>query len=69
MRSKNHIAIKRLATTALAFALLFAIQPFFPRAADMPNIILVVADDISERDLPVYGSNVWSPLAASALSG
>ncbi|MEM9480596.1 MAG: sulfatase-like hydrolase/transferase [Verrucomicrobiota bacterium] len=26
-----------------------------------PNIILVFADDISARELPLYGSNVWSP--------
>lgn len=28
--------------------------------ADEPNIILVFADDISAREFPVYGSNVWS---------
>jgi len=27
---------------------------------DRPNIILVFADDISARELPVYGSSVWS---------
>ncbi|MEC5128726.1 sulfatase-like hydrolase/transferase [Verrucomicrobiales bacterium BCK34] len=26
-----------------------------------PNVILVFADDISARELPVYGSSVWSP--------
>lgn len=31
------------------------------QALDRPNIILVYADDISARELPVYGSSVWSP--------
>ncbi|EMI47072.1 arylsulfatase A [Rhodopirellula sp. SWK7] len=30
-------------------------------AAEKPNIILVYADDISARELPLYGSSVWSP--------
>ncbi|MGB7325463.1 MAG: sulfatase-like hydrolase/transferase [Rubripirellula sp.] len=30
-------------------------------AADRPNIILVFADDISARELPLYGSSTWSP--------
>lgn len=30
-------------------------------AAARPNIIIVFADDISARELPIYGSNVWSP--------
>lgn len=30
-------------------------------AASKPNIILLFADDISAREIPVYGSNVWSP--------
>ncbi|TWT54947.1 Arylsulfatase [Rubripirellula amarantea] len=30
-------------------------------ALDRPNIILVFADDISARELPLYGSSVWSP--------
>ncbi|MDP4624545.1 MAG: sulfatase-like hydrolase/transferase [Opitutales bacterium] len=30
-------------------------------AAEKPNIILIYADDISARELPVYGSTVWSP--------
>jgi len=29
-------------------------------ALDRPNIILVYADDISARELPIYGSTVWS---------
>lgn len=29
-------------------------------AARRPNIILVYADDISARELPIYGSSVWS---------
>jgi len=30
-------------------------------AANRPNLILVFADDISAREIPVYGSSVWSP--------
>ena len=30
-------------------------------AAKRPSIILVFADDISARELPLYGSSVWSP--------
>ncbi|QEG02637.1 Arylsulfatase [Stieleria maiorica] len=30
-------------------------------AAERPNIVLVFADDISARELPIYGSSVWSP--------
>ena len=28
--------------------------------AKRPNIILVYADDISARELPIYGSSVWT---------
>ena len=31
------------------------------QAAQRPNIIVVFADDISARELPIYGSSVWSP--------
>lgn len=30
-------------------------------AVEKPNVILFFADDISARELPVYGSSVWSP--------
>ncbi len=30
-------------------------------AADRPNIVILFADDISARELPLYGSSVWSP--------
>ncbi|MEM1108935.1 MAG: sulfatase-like hydrolase/transferase [Planctomycetota bacterium] len=29
-------------------------------AADRPNVILILTDDISARELPVYGSSTWS---------
>ncbi|GHC47768.1 sulfatase-like hydrolase/transferase [Roseibacillus persicicus] len=32
-------------------------------ALEKPNIILVFADDISARELPLYGSSSWSPPA------
>ncbi|MEM6692437.1 MAG: sulfatase-like hydrolase/transferase [Planctomycetota bacterium] len=31
------------------------------REKSRPNIIVVFADDISARELPLYGSSVWSP--------
>nr|WP_245530815.1 sulfatase-like hydrolase/transferase [Coraliomargarita akajimensis] len=36
-------------------------QSLIHAKTDKPNIILVFADDISARELPVYGSTVWSP--------
>ncbi len=43
----------------------FLILAFFvggdASATNRPNIILVYADDISARELPIYGSTVWSP--------
>ena len=33
----------------------------FDRPDDRPNIIIVFSDDISARELPIYGSSVWSP--------
>ena len=30
-------------------------------AQQKPNIIIIFADDISARELPIYGSSVWSP--------
>lgn len=43
---------------ALAFHLGLAMHA---DAARRPNIVLVFADDISARELPLYGSSVWSP--------
>lgn len=31
------------------------------KAAQKPNIVVLFADDISARELPIYGSSVWSP--------
>jgi len=31
------------------------------QAADRPNIIIVYTDDISARELPIYGSSTWTP--------
>ena len=33
---------------------------FFGIAQEKPNIVLIYADDISARELPIYGSTVWS---------
>ena len=30
-------------------------------ALDRPNIVILFADDISARELPLYSSTVWSP--------
>ena len=43
-----------------AFVLLFTL-PGMVRAADRPNVVILFADDISARELPIYGSSVWSP--------
>ncbi|WP_162555812.1 sulfatase-like hydrolase/transferase [Reichenbachiella versicolor] len=37
--------------------------------ADKPNIILLFADDISPRELPIYGSTVWSLPKGGGLAG
>ena len=37
--------------------------------ADKPNIILLFADDISARELPIYGSTVWSSPVGGGLTG
>ena len=29
------------------------------RAAERPNIVLVFADDVNARELPLYGNNKW----------
>ena len=50
-----------------ALALLFFSLSYFfcvfanATAQSKPNIILVFADDISARELPIYGSDTWSP--------
>lgn len=46
-------------STFVLISLLFACANI-AQAADRPNIILVYTDDISARELPIYGSNVWS---------
>jgi len=33
----------------------------FSQEATKPNVILIFADDISARELPMYGSSTWSP--------
>ena len=43
----------------LSVSLAAAVKPCC--AADRLNIIVVFADDISARELPIYGSSVWSP--------
>jgi arylsulfatase A-like enzyme len=37
-------------------------------AGDRPNIIIVFADDISARELPIYGSSTWSPPVGGSTS-
>ena len=36
--------------------------------ASQPNIILIYADDISARELPIYGSSTWSPPTGGSTS-
>ena len=53
MKISNHkvlwVLLGSLMTTSLGIA------------QEKPNIILLYADDISARELPIYGSSVWSP--------
>ena len=45
---------------ALAGILLIShLAPQAVSAAEKPNIIILFADDISARELPIYGSSVW----------
>ncbi len=48
----------RLVVGLLSSTLFFVVAA---SAAEKPNIILLFADDISARELPLYGSSVWSP--------
>ncbi len=42
--------------------LVLALLAVLPAAAlDRPNVIIVFADDISARELPLYGASMWSP--------
>jgi arylsulfatase A-like enzyme len=49
--------MSRFLLTCLTFATVLSSVTV---AAEKPNIILVYADDISARELPIYGSSVWS---------
>ena len=44
----------------LFICLLFGFS-FSVQVQQKPNIIIIFADDISARELPIYGSTVWSP--------
>lgn len=48
--------------TKLTFFVLFSVfaLPTMTWAVDRPNIIILFADDISARELPIYGASVWS---------
>lgn len=39
-----------------------------PKKTNRPNIVFVFADDISARELPIYGSSKWSPPLAGDTS-
>lgn len=41
--------------------MLLAINILVAQKNKKPNIIVVLADDISARELPIYGSDTWSP--------
>ncbi|MEQ9290179.1 MAG: sulfatase-like hydrolase/transferase [Cyclobacteriaceae bacterium] len=53
----------RLFSLLLSLTLLLGISAFAQTKSktSKPNIILIFADDISARELPVYGSAKWSP--------
>ena len=48
--------MNRLLTRAMLIPLISTAAPL-----EKPNIIVILADDISARELPVYGSSVWTP--------
>ncbi|TXG38382.1 sulfatase-like hydrolase/transferase [Seonamhaeicola maritimus] len=50
-------------------ALVLAVSTVFGFAQKQPNIVLLFADDISARELPVYGSTVWSLPKGGELKG
>lgn len=50
--------MKNLIVTALLVLVTAGVRA---HASDRPNIVLIFADDISARELPLYGSTVWSP--------
>lgn len=43
------------------FLVLMVSFTIFAQSNKKPNIILIYADDISARELPIYGSDTWSP--------
>lgn len=46
----------------IQFILIFAISfSVLAQKNKKPNIILIYADDISARELPIYKSDTWSP--------
>ncbi|MDW7692446.1 sulfatase-like hydrolase/transferase [Flammeovirgaceae bacterium SG7u.111] len=51
----------RIAVFLLAFCQCFLGFSQAKAQSKKPNIILIFADDISARELPIYGSTVWSP--------
>jgi arylsulfatase A-like enzyme len=58
---KHHRIKKRLLHIAgLAFLFMLNVERTTAAVDERPNIILVFADDISARELPIYGSSVWS---------
>ncbi|MBB6429837.1 sulfatase-like hydrolase/transferase [Algisphaera agarilytica] len=54
MKPPRHL----IATLTAAAIILAALGPAV--AADQPNIILIYTDDISARELPIYGSSEWT---------
>lgn len=42
-------------------ALLLFTTVIFAQKSEKPNIIIILADDISARELPIYKSDTWSP--------
>ncbi|MEM7806942.1 MAG: sulfatase-like hydrolase/transferase [Planctomycetota bacterium] len=51
-----------LALTSISLGLLAAPEATGDPDVKQPNVILIFTDDISAREIPVYGSNVWSDL-------
>lgn len=60
MTRAGHI-LAALGCGALLFTVETGVAPARAAPPERPNIILLFADDISARELPIYGSSVWSP--------
>ena len=62
----------RIGLDSIFFAVLFLLLVNFSKAAERPNVVLILADDLGFTDISPYGSEINTPsiaqLAAEGLS-